>query len=137
MEKGSDSGTVGWQSCGTNYKQLSKNRKVKILIVSKSFYPENSPRSFRASELAKEFSRQGHIVTVMTPREAKVHDEFESRYGLSILDMGKPAWKPVSLNHSGVSLMLLRIVRRFLNLFFQYPDIELAGMVARKLKKIE
>ena len=35
-----------------------------FLLVSVSFYPENSPRSFRATELAKELCRQGHKVLV-------------------------------------------------------------------------
>lgn len=38
----------------------------KILIISRSFYPMNSPRSFRTTELAKEFARQGHEVRALT-----------------------------------------------------------------------
>jgi len=34
--------------------------RKKILIVSASFYPENSPHSFRTTELTKEFARQQH-----------------------------------------------------------------------------
>ena len=41
-------------------------KKKKILLVSNGFYPEISPRSYRATELAKEFYRQGHEVTVIT-----------------------------------------------------------------------
>ena len=36
------------------------NPKKRILIVSRSFYPDNSPRAFRTAELSKEFARQGH-----------------------------------------------------------------------------
>lgn len=32
---------------------------MNILIVSGSFYPQNTPRSFRTTELAKEFGRLG------------------------------------------------------------------------------
>ena len=52
------------------------NPKKRILIVSRSFYPDNSPRAFRTTELSKEFARQGHHVTVITPR-VKEHREFE------------------------------------------------------------
>lgn len=38
----------------------------KILIVTNGYYPKNSPRSFRATEFAKELHRQGHQVTVIT-----------------------------------------------------------------------
>jgi hypothetical protein len=40
---------------------------VKILLASYFFYPENTPRAFRATELAKEFARRGHEVTVVVP----------------------------------------------------------------------
>ena len=40
--------------------------RKKILLVSSAFYPEISPRSFRATELAKEFCRRGHDVTVIS-----------------------------------------------------------------------
>ncbi len=42
-------------------------KRKKILLVCYDFYPEISPRSFRAFELAKEFSRLGHDVTVVIP----------------------------------------------------------------------
>jgi len=38
----------------------------KIILISNAFYPEISPRSFRATELAKEFVKQGHQVVVYT-----------------------------------------------------------------------
>lgn len=54
----------------------------KILIVSKSFYPLISARSLRTTELAKEFARQGHKVTVITPKKDEVHAAFEKNTGL-------------------------------------------------------
>src|SRR5690606_8098316 len=49
------------------YKMVTKN----ILILSRTFYPENSPRSFRTTELAKELARQEHGVTVLLPANVK------------------------------------------------------------------
>lgn len=37
---------------------------MNILIVSGFFYPTNTPRAFRTAELAKQFVRLGHKVTV-------------------------------------------------------------------------
>jgi len=42
---------------------------VKITIISNAFHPRISPRSFRATELACEFTRQGHDVTVLTAKQ--------------------------------------------------------------------
>jgi len=50
-----------------NSKQRMKNKK-RILIVSYFFWPDQTPRAFRAYELAKEFSRQNYHVTVITKK---------------------------------------------------------------------
>ena len=39
---------------------------MKILIVSGFFYPQNTPRAFRTTELAKEFARLGHDVVYIS-----------------------------------------------------------------------
>ena len=48
----------------------------KVLIVCCWFYPVNSPRAFRAAELAKELAFQGHDVTVLTPKNEEIHNEY-------------------------------------------------------------
>ena len=108
--------------------------KKKILIVSNFFYPENTPRAFRTTELAKEFARQGHDVTVLTPK-INVHYDFEKEYHISIKDLGQPKWTPIELNGSGISLLAKRSIRRLSNLLLEYPDIELVRMVSNHLKK--
>lgn len=40
---------------------------MKILIVSGFFYPQNTPRAFRTTELVKELSNLGHDVTLLIP----------------------------------------------------------------------
>ncbi len=108
--------------------------KKKILIICKAFYPENSPRSFRATELTKEFARQGHNVTVITPRDDSVHIEFENKYGDVIKDLGKPKFPAISLKGNGIVKLFFRGLRRFANLLFEYPDIELMWLVKKALK---
>jgi len=110
------------------------NGTKRILIVCSGFYPANSPRSFRATELAKEFARQGHFVKVITHKNAKIHNEFEIKYGIFIRDLGKRKYKPIILKGKGLNLLFRRFVRRFLKMLFEYPDIELITMVKKKLK---
>ncbi len=45
------------------------DNKKKILIVSNFFYPENKPRAFRATELAKGFCAKGYSVDVIIPNK--------------------------------------------------------------------
>jgi hypothetical protein len=56
--------------------------KKKLLIVTHGFYPEQSPRSFRATELAKEFCRQGHQVSIIAPYREGVEDLIKKVYGI-------------------------------------------------------
>ena len=46
---------------------------MKILIATFSYYPELSPRAFRAHELVKEFCRQGHKVKLIMPCKEIFH----------------------------------------------------------------
>ena len=108
--------------------------REKILIVCRSFYPEISPRSFRATELAKEFARQGHEVTVIFPTLGKDYSSFEKEYGLRIKNLGSLRCKPVELKGGKIEMLLRRGLRRITQVLFEYPDIELMFKVAKILK---
>ena len=107
-----------------------------ILIVSHSFYPQNSPRSFRTTELAKELSRQGHKVTVITHKNNKEHISFEKDNGIRIKDLGKQKFKDINFSIKNKNSNLFkRAVRRGLLQLIQYPDIELMFLVNKALRK--
>ncbi|NLD64908.1 MAG: glycosyltransferase family 4 protein [Bacteroidales bacterium] len=106
----------------------------RILIVCRSFFPEISPRSFRATELAKEFARQGHDVTILFPTNGGDYTEFEKIHNVKIKDLGTLRFKPIQLNGGGPVLLLRRALRRTLQVLFEYPDIQLMFMVAKALK---
>lgn len=57
---------------------------MNVLIISGSFYPTNTPRSFRATELAKELMSLGNDVTVLIPQTTYDYNEFCNRYPMSI-----------------------------------------------------
>ena len=105
--------------------------KMRILIVSASFHPEISPRSFRTTELVKEFSRQGHDVTLLTVKNNGVHQQFEREHNVTIKDMGVlklPVIDPVK----GLAQ---RAIRRILLMCFEYPQIEYLFRVASALRQ--
>jgi len=110
--------------------------KKKILIVSRSFYPENSPRSFRTTELVKEFARQGHEVTLLTIKNDSYHIPFEKKYGVNIKNMGTLRFPDIEVSSDVYAIRLLqRVLRRGLLQFFEYPDIELMFKLRKALKK--
>ena len=106
----------------------------KILIISKFFYPVNNPRSFRTSELAIELAKQGHDVTVLTPK-LEIHNEFELKHNLSIVDIGEPKWKTPELKGNTLAILLKRFLRRAAQLFLYYPNLEFYFLVRKALKK--
>lgn len=105
----------------------------RILIVSSSFYPQNSPRSFRTTELAKELVRQGHRVTVLTPFHPS-QKALGLEHNLDIKDLGKIKWKSFELKGNRLVVLFKRAFNRFLSLLFEYPNIELMGLVKKALK---
>lgn len=105
----------------------------KILLVANGFYPENSPRSFRATELAKEFVRQGHSVTVITHPRLGTAD-FCKENGIVFKSLGNLTWPKPMVKGSGVIQLFWRAVVRFSMLLFEYPMIQLIPLVKKALK---
>jgi glycosyltransferase involved in cell wall biosynthesis len=102
----------------------------RIIIVTYAFYPGNSPRALRATELAKELVREGHRVTVYIPGPlTQAHSDFMKKVNITIQSMGLLRYKPVRS-----SSFIGRIFRRGLELLFEYPDVELAFRIPKALK---
>lgn len=109
--------------------------KKKILIVTAGFYPQNNPRSFRATELAKELAHQGHEVTIALPKNAYDFTEIENRLKIKIKDMGfYIPQKYFRIYQNPINKFFYRIVDRFLQLTMEYPDIQLMFLVKKFLK---
>ena len=106
----------------------------KILIVSNAFYPENSPRSFRTTELAKELVRQGNEVAVVThPREGT--ESYCESFGIKFKNLGNLTWPAPKVKGTGIVRLFWRILCRFSLLLFEYPNIQLLFLVKKALKK--
>lgn len=109
-------------------------RGKKVLLVSASFFPEISPRSFRTTELAKELARQGHDLTVYIPGNEKEYLSFSQEYNMTIRSLGNLKCKSVALKGGRIEMFLRRLLRRGAQFFFEWPDIEIMFMVSGKLK---
>jgi hypothetical protein len=106
---------------------------MKILLVSSAFFPENSPRSFRATELAKELCRQGHSVvlaTLVTPERTA----FAQQHGLELLDLGERKLRFISRPKNRYLDLAVRAINRLMSLAIEYPDIELMFKTKRLLR---
>lgn len=72
-----------------------KKQTKKILINTYHFYPDITPRAFRAFELTKEFVRLGHNVTVLLPKSDYDYSDVCQKYNFSVdfVDYSKPTEK--------------------------------------------
>ncbi|MBK6963932.1 MAG: glycosyltransferase [Bacteroidales bacterium] len=108
---------------------------MRILIVAALFYPQNSPRANRATELAKEFARQGHDVKVLTLFEYEDYSKVATEFGISIGSLGVRRWRSPDFGSSKAGFLLTRAIFRLLSLSVEFPDIEIASLVNSALKK--
>ncbi len=109
-------------------------KKRNILLVSNGFYPEISPRSYRVTELAKEFCRQGHSVTVICKYREHDYTEFLSQYPIKLKMWKKPVFKTIPSHSNKVLAIISGIITRVLLMFFEYPTIEDMFRVKKMLK---
>lgn len=109
---------------------------MKILIVSRNFYPIESPRSFRTTELAVEFARQGNVVHVIIPDVSDVHIKFAQINNIVIQNMGSLIWKLPYFGQTMFGVFITRLLSRILRLFFEYPEIELFFKTREVLKNL-
>ncbi len=104
---------------------------MKILLVSGSFYPQNTPRAFRTTELAKRFCAMGHDVTVYIPKNDYDYSSFLNTTPISIHFYDGVKEKRRFVGISAVD----RIIFRFLNQFCNYPDGRNVQPLMRALRK--
>ncbi len=111
---------------------MNQKQPLRIMILTKSFHPKISPRAFRATELAMEFSKQGHEVKVYSTIEAACLPEPIERpcVEFAVLPF---VLSEISIGEGFTSLR--KIAKRSLKLFLEYPDIELMFRVKRALER--
>ncbi|MEL6971515.1 MAG: hypothetical protein AAFO02_15225 [Bacteroidota bacterium] len=107
----------------------------KILIVGAYFYPENTPRSFRTTELAKELAAQGNEVTVIVPKNAEVHDAFTAEHGFVIKDLGKISWKVPTPSGNVLKRLLLKVLARLGEQFLYLPKLQFLSLANKALNQ--
>lgn len=108
---------------------------MKLLIISHRIYPAKSPRSYRATELAKEFARRGYEVTLCGVLGNYNYTHFEKEHHLKIKSIGKMRF--VRLNSDGVEMSNFfdKVLKKILKKWIDYPDIEFLFKVNSFLKE--
>lgn len=100
---------------------------MKILIISGAFYPKNSPRSFRTTELVKEFVRLGHEVTIYIPESTFDYSDFKQNYPITI-----HSYIEIVENRKFVGVSIIdRIIFHYVHWLFAYPGLHNMRQVKR------
>lgn len=108
---------------------------MKILIVSQAIYPRLSPRAHRATELAKEFSRQGHEVTLSACLGTYDYSEFQTKNNIKVKNLGVSPYQWITSDKDSRNISLWRKgVVFFLRKLFLFPDILLVNRIAKFMK---
>ncbi|GAB1448416.1 hypothetical protein MASR2M44_14250 [Bacteroidota bacterium] len=103
----------------------------KILLVCKSFFPEQTPRAFRATELALELKRQGHQVTILLANKPEDLTQFE---GIEFHRYGPLKWKELEASKNPLVGDWKRKFGRILYWYADYPNNEVYFRVKPLLK---
>ncbi|MFT5876453.1 MAG: hypothetical protein ACJA2N_000602 [Salibacteraceae bacterium] len=108
-----------------------------IFILSGNFYPENTPRAFRTYELAREFARLGHEVTVFIPfTEGVNYDEIASNCNCKIERLADQysGFFPLKSENKLLS-SFFRIINFILLQLFNYPESLLISKSFKAVKR--
>ncbi len=109
---------------------------MKIVIIGRTIYPLLSPRAFRATELAKEFARIGHDVTLYGVLGDFNYSEFTEQTGVKV----KPIRMHLATDNSDGKVrynFFDKIAYHAFGRIFEYPDIEFCWKIPQILKKEE
>lgn len=109
-------------------------QKKRILLVSNGFFPEISARSFRATELAIEFARQGHDVKVISKHRDYDYTGFLAENHIRFAMWGVSKCPEIPDFQGRFAKLTGRILTRVLGLLFEYPAIENMFKVRKILK---
>lgn len=110
-------------------------KPLKIVIISRVIFPKIAPRSMRATELAKEFVRQGHDVTLYGLLGNYDYSNFEKETGVRVRSLGRTYFAKVNSDDSYKFNKLDKFLKRIFGKILEFPDIELMKNTYHVLKK--
>jgi hypothetical protein len=107
----------------------------KILIIAQAIYPALFPRSFRATELAKELARQGHEVILYAVLGSFDYSRFEKEYNFKVKNIGKMWFATLNSDGKGRRNFFDKAMGRLFHRLFEFPDIELMFRIHGIIRK--
>lgn len=107
---------------------------MKVVIISQNCYPYISPRANRATELAKEFARQGHNVILYALLGGCNYDAFSSETKVSVRNLGVSKYGLEDNAQHKKRNVFFKAFERLLGRYFDFPRCEMTKLVYHALK---
>lgn len=117
------------------YETLNPMNNMKVVIISKVIFPYLSPRSFRATELAKELARQGHHVVLYAVLGNYNYGEFKKKYTIQIKNIGTTTILDKNSDGDIKRNLIVRGIYKFLDFWLEFKSIELFFMLKKIVRK--
>lgn len=108
-------------------------KPLNIVIVTEVIYPRIAPRSFRATELAKDLSKKGHRVTLIASLGKYNYTDFEEKYQIEVKNLGVSRFSTKNSDGKIHLPLWKKGVIFFLHKLLDFPDICLCSKVKRAI----
>ena len=107
---------------------------MNIVIISRTCFPAKAPRSHRATELAKEFARQGHNVSLYALLGDYNYTQFSKQTGVHFKNLGKAKYGMPSNTTSMNKKWNYRLMRN-LGKVIMFPECTLKPMISKAIEQ--
>lgn len=107
---------------------------MKIVLISKSYFPIQSARALRTTELAQQFARMGHDVTVYTVAGQENYEQYTVKTGVKVR-LVRTHWIPSARPKSRLKTFFIRGFAFLFGRLIEFPNIELIWRVKEILAK--
>ena len=107
---------------------------MKIVIISRTCFPAKAPRSYRATELAKEFARLGHNVVLYAFLGNYDYSGISKETGICFKNLGNAKFG-MSSNTESIGKDALHRAIRYIGTPFAFPECTMIPMIRKAIKK--
>ena len=106
---------------------------MKVVIISRTCYPAKAPRSYRATELAKEFVKRGHEVSLYAFLGSYDYSEISAQTGIHFKNLGKARFG-MSSNTKKIGKSKYHHFLRYVGRPFHFPECTMIPMVKKAIR---
>lgn len=107
---------------------------MKIVILGSLVYPYISPRSMRATELAKYFASIGHDVSLYGILGKFNYSEFSQQTGVKVKDY-QMRWADMNSDKTDLRDFKLKVLCKLFGRYLEFPDVEYMWKIPSVLKR--